>query len=49
MKTFRIKMVPKNGGSITFAILQGYSRAAMWNIAATAYPAFNILNIEDVK
>jgi hypothetical protein len=49
MKTFRIKMMPKKGGQISYVLMQSSSRGALWGIAQAAYPDFNILNVEDVK
>lgn len=48
MKTYKIKMIPKKGGPISYAIMQSYSRAALWGVAEQAYPGFTILNIEQV-
>lgn len=48
MKSFRVKMIPKKGGSIAFVVMQSYSRAAIWGLAQAAYPSFNILNVENM-
>ena len=49
MKSFRIRMVPKKGGGISFAVMQASNKTVLWNIAQQAYPAFNILQIEEIK
>lgn len=49
MKTFRIRMVPKKGGSVSYAVMQGSNSSALWSVAKQAYPNFNILQIEEVK
>lgn len=48
MNTYRIKMTPKKGGGISYALMQASNRAVLWNIAKEAYPGFHILHIEKV-
>jgi hypothetical protein len=49
METFRIKMTPKGGGSISYAIMQGPASSALWSVAKQAYPNFTILQVEEMK
>ncbi|MCH6198634.1 hypothetical protein MMU07_03515 [Aquiflexum sp. LQ15W] len=49
MKTYRVKMIPKKGGSIIYVLMQAQVGGVLYSIAEAAYPGFKVLQVEEAK